>query len=229
MKALLKRGMVGLGIAATLYAVPVVKPMDATIHPLNATLYPADSRIQVDNCTVYPRNTLVFTERQKKIIKLYIATFNRAPDTAGLKYWDRDSGLEIEEIAQSFFDQPETQKLYPPDLPLDDFIEAIYRNVLGRAPDQAGFDYWKAKLKSKRLSRSVFIIAVINGARGKDVGLLNNKLTVGETFVASGSNDVQRAYRLLENIDTNPVSVANTLCNDETLKKFLPLSISCQQ
>ncbi|WP_367278395.1 DUF4214 domain-containing protein [Sulfurimonas sp.] len=42
------------------------------------------------------------------VCKLYVATFNRAPDAAGLSYWVNNSGLSIEGIAQSFFDQPET-------------------------------------------------------------------------------------------------------------------------
>jgi len=36
--------------------------------------------------------------------KLYVATFNRAPDAGGLEYWANDAGLDLEGIAQSFFD-----------------------------------------------------------------------------------------------------------------------------
>ncbi len=46
----------------------------------------------------------------ESVTKLYIATFNRAPDASGLCYW-LNSGFSIEEIAESFFDQPETQAL----------------------------------------------------------------------------------------------------------------------
>ena len=44
---------------------------------------------------------------QENLTKLYIATFDRAPDVKGLQYW-LDSGWEIEAIAISFFDQDET-------------------------------------------------------------------------------------------------------------------------
>ncbi len=47
---------------------------------------------------------------QDGLMSLYIATFNRAPDAKGFNYWLNESGLTLEEIAQSFFDQPETQK-----------------------------------------------------------------------------------------------------------------------
>lgn len=47
------------------------------------------------------------------VTELYIATFNRAPDVVRLNYWVNNSFTAeirtIERIAQSFFDQSETQ------------------------------------------------------------------------------------------------------------------------
>ena len=56
--------------------------------------------VGVSNAT-QPNNT--------SVAKLYVATFDRAPDSAGLDYWVNLSGLSLEEIATSFFDQPETK------------------------------------------------------------------------------------------------------------------------
>ena len=58
------------------------------------------------------------------VIELYTATFDRAPTTEGLNYW-LTSNLSIEEIAQSFFDQPETQEKYPEGFSDVDFINTI--------------------------------------------------------------------------------------------------------
>ena len=41
---------------------------------------------------------------QEEVAKLYVATFNRAPDKAGLDYWTTTSGLKLSGIASSFFD-----------------------------------------------------------------------------------------------------------------------------
>ena len=58
---------------------------------------------------VYGKNVAQASEvTEQQVAELYVATFNRAPDAAGLAYWV-NSALTIEEIAQSFFDQPETQ------------------------------------------------------------------------------------------------------------------------
>ncbi|MBL0721742.1 MAG: hypothetical protein JJV88_04100 [Sulfurovum sp.] len=45
------------------------------------------------------------------VTKLYIATFGRAPKKEGSNYWLYESKLNLEDIARSFFDQPETLKL----------------------------------------------------------------------------------------------------------------------
>jgi len=71
------------------------------------------------------------TPTQENVAKLYIATFNRAPDAAGLAYWVNDSGLELEEIAKSFFEQKETKDLYPEGYSHAKFIEAVYMNLFG--------------------------------------------------------------------------------------------------
>ena len=52
------------------------------------------------------------TPTQENVTKLYVAFFGRAPDQAGLNYWVTNSGLSLEGITQSFFDQQETKDKY---------------------------------------------------------------------------------------------------------------------
>ena len=52
---------------------------------------------------------------RENITELYVAMFDRAPDSGGLEYW-LDSGIELEEMAQLFFEQDETIEKYPPDI-----------------------------------------------------------------------------------------------------------------
>ena len=144
---------------------------------------------------------------KESVTKLYIATFNRAPDSSGLNYW-LNCGLSLEEIAESFFDQKETKELYPDNYSTKEFIDAIYQNVLGRSPDKDGFDYWQKELDSHRLSRSVFILAIINGALGDDAKLLENKTEVGLYFVSKNLNDVELAKEVMRDITADESSVA---------------------
>src|SRR3989339_431488 len=96
------------------------------------------------------------------VVKLYVATFNRAPDAAGLDYWVNDSGLSLDQIAQSFFDQTETQALYPSSTLNTNFVNAVYRNLFNREAETAGRDYWVSELDSGRVSKQSFILAVMN-------------------------------------------------------------------
>ncbi len=114
----------------------------------------------------------------ENVTRLYVATFDRTPDVAGLKYWVNDSGLELENIARSFFDQPETKAKYYPDntLYVPSFIEEVYINLFDRLPDDAGKKYWVDEIKRGGFSQaSVFILAVINGAQGNDAIIVANK------------------------------------------------------
>ena len=105
---------------------------------------------------------------QEEVAKLYVATFNRAPDAAGLAYWTNDSGLTLSGIAQSFFDQPETLTLYPAETTNASFITSVYENLFNRQPDTAGLNYWEGELDRGAFSKNSFIQAVINGALNSD-------------------------------------------------------------
>ncbi len=141
------------------------------------------------------------------VTELYVATFLRAPDAAGLDYWVNRSGLSIEGIAQSFFDQPETQAEYPPGTTIGEFVDAVYWNLFNRSPDDAGFDYWVDELYYGRISPGLFILAVINGAQGQDVTILNNKTRVGEHYANSGVTDIGCAEFVMQIVDETEQSV----------------------
>jgi hypothetical protein len=143
------------------------------------------------------------------VTKLYVATFNRAPDSAGLEYWLNGSGLQLEQISQSFFDQPETQKLYPSSTSNREFIKSVYSNLFNRDPDSVGLDYWESELNSGRIPKSVFILAVINGAQGTDATILEKKKNVGIAYVESGSNDLDLARSVMLDLSVDPVGSNN--------------------
>jgi len=151
---------------------------------------------------------------QPKIAKLYVATFNRAADSAGLDYWLNDSGLSLEQIASSFFNQTETLLIYE-DLDNESFVQAVYANLFNRSAEQAGVDYWVDELNSGNVEKSVFILAVINGAQdsdsSQDATILENKTTVAIAFSDAGLNDAENAISVLENISADSDSVSSAL------------------
>ena len=144
---------------------------------------------------------------KSNVTKLSVATFKRAPDEEGLKYWVNNSGLTLEEIAKSFFDQTETKRLYPTGYSNHNFVSAVYKNLFNREPDIDGWKYWENELDSGHIHRSTFILAMINGAKGEDAMLIYNKEKIGEYFAISGLSDNYEAKNVIEMVNSDLESV----------------------
>ena len=88
------------------------------------------------------------------IARLYFAYFLRIPDYAGLLYWVNLSrnGMSLDSISEAFAQSPEFITRYG-SLNNADFVTLVYQNVLGRAPDPAGFAYWTGLLNSGTYTR----------------------------------------------------------------------------
>ena len=87
--------------------------------------------------------------------RVYQAAFNRTPDNDGLKFWigQMDSGASLSSVAAGFVGSAEFQTLYGANPTNEQFITKLYSNVLHRAPDQGGFDFWLAALNSNNVDR----------------------------------------------------------------------------
>ncbi len=127
---------------------------------------------------------------QESVTKLYIATFDRVPDRVGLDYWVI-SNLSLEEIAESFFEQEETQKKYPKGTTTEEFINSIYKNLFTRDSDEIGLEYWKRELESERILKPNFILAIINGALDGDAVILKEKQEISKLFL---ENNISKEY-----------------------------------
>jgi hypothetical protein len=98
-----------------------------------------------------------------QISDAYKSSLGRAPDAAGLSYWqDRSaSGISTEAIIGSIKGSPEAQ------------IQALYKDVFGRPADAAGLSYWIDRLKggiSLGSIRDTFQKSAEKKLRGFDVG-----------------------------------------------------------
>jgi hypothetical protein len=127
-----------------------------------------------------------------RVTEIYIATLGYAPDNEGLQYWIgniQTGGWTPITVAQSFFDQPAVEALYPPAAGNDALIEALYQNLFGRAPDAEGRAYWLGELTAGRVSRDQMIITLIdagwtNPAAAADMVRFGHRIEVGEAFAA---------------------------------------------
>jgi len=164
---------------------------------------------------VFTTFVLATTPINTNVTRLYIANFDRAPDADGLKYWVEESGLFLEEIAMSFFEQPESIAKYPSGYTNEEFIKSIYQNLFNREPDTAGLAYWQNTLDQNLMPRSLFILAVTNGATGDDKKILDNKTEVGLAFASAGATNIDQAYTLMQNVTADETSITALICNPD--------------
>lgn len=159
-------------------------------------------------------------------IELYIAYFNRAPDAVGLNFWGTAfaNGFSLEQIATFFVDQPETRATYPDGTSNVEFAEAVYMNVLGRTPDESGFNFWVNALDSGGVTRDFFILDVLRGAKSDlkpeegqafvdqqllDRAYLADKTDIGAYFsVHKGMSDVPNAIAAMQVFDGTDASIS---------------------
>jgi hypothetical protein len=119
---------------------------------------------------------MITTQQRLQLIELYVGYFNRAPEKAGLDYWvgqlqqrlaqGQSEAQALRAIADQFYQAGVQFNLFNPNAPLDDFIRAIYQNVLGRSEvDAQGLAYWRDKLSSGQTTRGQFVLDLIQGAK----------------------------------------------------------------
>jgi hypothetical protein len=77
---------------------------------------------------------------------VYNNVLSRNPDSEGVTYWNNQmtAGMSRGEVMTGFSESPEYQQITLNQIR----IIAFYYGMLGRAPDQGGFDFWVAKLNN---------------------------------------------------------------------------------
>jgi len=90
------------------------------------------------------------SEYLTQVSNLYVALFNRAPDTEGMKFWSEAlaNGASLSTVANGFLTAPEGQAIYAPTQTGTEFVTTFYQTVFGRAPDAGGLAFWLAALDS---------------------------------------------------------------------------------
>jgi len=163
-------------------------------------------------------------DAMEALTELYIAYFNRAPDAVGLYFWGNQlaDGMSLQEIAGYFFDQPETRALYGDVADLSEFVTAVYQNVLGRAPDASGLNFWLDLLENNpTITPPTFIQEILAGAKAEtggaaDAAYLANKVLLGGHFaVTRGMSDVEEARMVMAEFDGSDISLFQGLAQSE--------------
>ncbi|SDF37228.1 DUF4214 domain-containing protein [Limimaricola pyoseonensis] len=82
-----------------------------------------------------------------EVFRLYLSTLGRLPDPGGMLGWTGRlaQSPELEPVVRGFTQSREFRQVYGA-VSDGDFVALLYENVLGRAPDAAGYAAWTARL-----------------------------------------------------------------------------------
>jgi len=149
------------------------------------------------NLTVQAKAAALSSSDLTHLEELYVGFFNRVPDADGLAYWidQKSAGQSITQIAESFYTagvQNSSLTGLSAGMSNADFVNAIYRNVLGRSEgaDAEGLAHWSGELASGKATHGSLVSSILDSAHtfkgnatwGHVADLLDNKITVAKTF-----------------------------------------------
>ncbi|MGZ5199113.1 MAG: DUF4214 domain-containing protein [Telluria sp.] len=136
----------------------------------------------------------------KVVQQIYVAYFGRPADVGGLAWhagvllaagaptdiaglanaYSTNAALKAE--IDSFGTSAESAALYSGDN--GQFIDALYRNLFGRAADQGGKDFWAKALDSGAMTRASAAIQLLAGAGSSDATIITNKTSAASAFTS---------------------------------------------
>lgn len=189
------------------------------------------------NLTVQATAALLPAADLQRLEELYVAFFNRIPGADGLAYWigKFQEGKTISDIADSFYlagVQYSNLTGFSASMSDADFVNVVYRNVLGRPEGAAasGLAYWTGALADGTETRGSLVSRILDSAHsfkgdatyGWVADLLDNKIAVATRFAVDwGLN-----YRTPEAAIANGMSIAASVTSGGTDAAFALIGIS---
>lgn len=140
------------------------------------------------------------------LIDLYVAYLDRVPDALGLVYWASrlSDGMSMGDMAKSFFSSAEAISARPQGQTLPEMVSNAYSDILDRAADADGLNYWVGQLQTGQLQVDQFALAFVRGADagGYDAEIMANKQHLGAHYALDhGLTDVIHATEVMDKFD----------------------------
>ena len=100
------------------------------------------------------------------VYKLYQAAFARMPDNTGFRFWAstaESTNMSAIRLADQFLAAPEFTQRYGANPTNTAYATAMYTNVLGRAPDSAGLNFWVGALNNGEARDQLLVDFALSG------------------------------------------------------------------
>tara|TARA_Y100001968_G_scaffold5395_2_gene4768 strand:- start:4632 stop:5819 length:1188 start_codon:yes stop_codon:yes gene_type:complete len=115
-----------------------------------------------------------------RIFRLYNSALGRFPDADGLKYWiekNLTGENTYRQTCESFIISEEFKNKYGKSTSNSTYLTTLYSNVLGRSPDQIGFNYWLNQLNNNIENRGEVLMGFSESVENKALFLATTGLT----------------------------------------------------
>ncbi|MCO5734716.1 DUF4214 domain-containing protein [Rhizobium sp. SSA_523] len=150
---------------------------------------------------------------------VYLALFGRPADPAGLAYWTQQSknGADLGKVIDVMTKLPEATARFAGQSD-SALITSIYQALFDRAPDAAGLAFFTQQLASGKQTIGSIAINILDGAKGSDLTLVQNRETAANVFTASLDTPVEVgayvgfaaadfARSFIKTVTTDPASI----------------------
>jgi alpha-tubulin suppressor-like RCC1 family protein len=131
-----------------------------------------------------------------KVYRLYQAAFDRSPDLGGLGFHVSmidGSGLDLTTVAQGFIDSVEFQQKYG-NTDNKSFVTLLYTNILHRAPDSSGLNYWTDVLNANGATRAQVLSGFSDS--NENVVAVNDRIQNGIAYIPYNTGGTGSALEL---------------------------------
>ena len=118
--------------------------------------------------------------------RLYQAAFNRVPDLGGLGFWVKalDNGFTLTQVAGYFLADVEGIRTYGPNVSDTDFVNQVYRNVLGREPDAVGAQFYVHNIAIGTATRAAVLADISESP--ENIAHVVGSIVNGFDYIVSG-------------------------------------------
>ena len=121
-----------------------------------------------------------FRIKGKFIAQTYLGILRRDADYGGF----RDcldallQGMSRKQIVQYFLNSTEFKSQFGSNLTNGEFVKRMYANVLLRAPDTVGYNYWVGQLNNGKMTRAQVALSFLDSAEFQNLAVSQNRVDV---------------------------------------------------
>jgi|GEM_PF-5048288 len=193
-------------------------------HSTQCMLAMTSSRTVAPNFVSDVCESRQFSHAEERILDMFVAYYGRAPYSGGLQYWVGElnkAGGDIYAIIYDFGTAGGEYQRRIKSLQNNALVEQLYKNILGRAADTAGLQYYTRELTLQRATPMTIAIEILDGIQPADSNVLENRKRVARHFAVKTERTDKKPFDetqlavIMDKVTAVPSSV-NAACDSLT-------------